>query len=88
MPDAVALAIRNAEHLAIRNVRVYRKVVGSARYRGSSFDMIVSNPSLAIDAQDPHLSEGDVRFETRARRWWRTKNGMADLTHKLSITPA
>lgn len=41
--------------------------------------MIVSNPPY-IDAQDPHLSEGDVRFEPLSALV-ADENGMADLTH-------
>lgn len=78
MPDAVALAIRNAEHLAIRNVRILQSCWFSA-LPGVQFDMIVSNPPY-IDAQDPHLSEGDVRFEPLSALV-ADENGMADLTH-------
>jgi len=63
MPDAVALAARNAEHLNIRNVTVMRSHWFSA-LRGQTFTMIVSNPPY-IDEQDPHLLQGDVRFEPR-----------------------
>ncbi|AXC83067.1 peptide chain release factor N(5)-glutamine methyltransferase [Salmonella enterica subsp. salamae] len=78
MPDAVALAIRNAEQLAIRNVRILQSCWFSA-LSGQQFDMIVSNPPY-IDAQDPHLSEGDVRFEPLSALV-ADENGMADLTH-------
>lgn len=61
MPDAVALARRNAEHLAVSNVRILQSDWFSA-LRGQKFVMIVSNPPY-IDEQDPHLAEGDVRFE-------------------------
>ncbi|CBG88556.1 peptide chain release factor N(5)-glutamine methyltransferase [Citrobacter rodentium] len=61
MPDAVALAQRNAAHLAIGNVRILQSDWFSA-VKGEQFDMIVSNPPY-IDEQDPHLAEGDVRFE-------------------------
>ncbi|SUG47491.1 N5-glutamine S-adenosyl-L-methionine-dependent methyltransferase [Salmonella enterica subsp. arizonae] len=78
MPDAVALAIRNAEHLAIRNVRILQSCWFSA-LPGQQFDMIVSNPPY-IDARDPHLSEGDVRFEPLSALV-ADENGMADITH-------
>ncbi|HCM1951362.1 TPA: peptide chain release factor N(5)-glutamine methyltransferase [Salmonella enterica subsp. salamae serovar 9,46:z4,z24:z39:z42] len=75
---AIALARRNAEHLAIRNVRILQSCWFSA-LSGQQFDMIVSNPPY-IDAQDPHLSEGDVRFEPLSALV-ADENGMADLTH-------
>ena len=76
MPDAVALARRNAEHLHIRNVSVLQSHWFSA-LDGERFAMIVSNPPY-IDEQDPHLSQGDVRFEPRTALV-AGDQGMADL---------
>ncbi|ANI82761.1 peptide chain release factor N(5)-glutamine methyltransferase [Kosakonia oryzae] len=59
--EAVALAQRNAEHLAITNVEILQSRWFSA-LAGQQFAMIVSNPPY-IDEQDPHLAQGDVRFE-------------------------
>lgn len=84
MPDAVALAIRNAEHLAIRNVRILQSCWFSA-LSGQQFDMIVSNPPY-IDAQDPHLAKAMYALN-RAQRWWRTKT-VWRILRILSITPA
>lgn len=78
MPDAVALAIRNAEHLAIKNVRILQSCWFSA-LPGQQFDMIVSNPPY-VDAQDPHLAKGDVRFEPLSALV-ADEDGMADITH-------
>ncbi len=64
MPDAVALAQRNAEHLGIANVTLRQSHWFSA-LSGQRFATIVSNPPY-IDEQDPHLAEGDVRFEPRS----------------------
>ncbi|HCJ6374404.1 peptide chain release factor N(5)-glutamine methyltransferase [Citrobacter sp. RHBSTW-00671] len=61
MPDAVDLANRNRLNLAIDNVRVLQSNWFSA-LSGQQFEMIVSNPPY-IDEQDPHLAQGDVRFE-------------------------
>ena len=58
--DAVALACHNAEKLAIENVNFLQ----SSWFDTVSgrFTLIASNPPY-IDANDPHLNEGDVRFE-------------------------
>lgn len=61
MPDAVELAQRNAAHLAINNIHIQQSDWFSA-LPDRPFTMIVSNPPY-IDEQDPHLTQGDVRFE-------------------------
>lgn len=76
MPDAVALATRNAEHLGITNVTVLASHWFSA-LEGQQFELIVSNPPY-IDEQDPHLAMGDVRFEPRSALV-AAKEGLADL---------
>ncbi|OUS11487.1 protein-(glutamine-N5) methyltransferase, release factor-specific [Gammaproteobacteria bacterium 53_120_T64] len=61
VPEAVALAEKNRQRLSLDNVRVLRshwfKDIAPQK-----FDLIVTNPPY-IDADDHHLSEGDVRFE-------------------------
>ncbi|WP_312209448.1 peptide chain release factor N(5)-glutamine methyltransferase [Pseudescherichia sp.] len=76
MPDAVALARRNAEHLGIANVTLLQSHWFSA-LAGQRFATIVSNPPY-IDEQDPHLAEGDVRFEPRSALV-AAEHGLADL---------
>lgn len=58
--DAVQLAQRNAEKNQIANARFAQ----SDWFAGitEAFDLIVSNPPY-IAADDPHLQQGDVRFE-------------------------
>lgn len=72
--EAVALAQQNAKDLNI----------GNAQFLSSNwfeniplqlFDLIVSNPPY-IDEDDPHLSQGDVRFEPR-RALVAAQNGLA-----------
>lgn len=77
IPDAVALATRNAARLAIANVTILHSHWFKA-LEGQQFDMIVSNPPY-IDGQDPHLQQGDVRFEP-ASALVAAENGLADLT--------
>lgn len=76
IPDAVALAQRNAQNLAIHNVTVTVSHWFDA-LEGQQFGLIVSNPPY-IDEQDPHLAMGDVRFEPRSALV-AAKEGLADL---------
>ena len=59
--EAVALAARNAQRLGIGNAAFLESHWFSS-LRGQRFELIVSNPPY-IPASDPHLSQGDVRFE-------------------------
>jgi release factor glutamine methyltransferase len=63
-PQALALAKRNRDSLGLGNVQLIQSD-WFARIPPQSFDLIVSNPPY-IDASDPHLAEGDVRFEPRS----------------------
>lgn len=62
-PKAVALARLNAEALGL-TIQI-EPGDWCAPLCDNSQDAIVTNPPY-IDAQDPHLSEGDVRFEPRS----------------------
>lgn len=75
-PEAAALARRNSARLGLP-VDVKQ---GSwfEPLAGCRFDMIVSNPPY-IDADDAHLSTGDVRFEP-ASALVAAEQGMADLS--------
>ncbi|MDW3714673.1 MULTISPECIES: peptide chain release factor N(5)-glutamine methyltransferase [unclassified Pseudomonas] len=59
--DAVALAERNRVRLKLDNVE-FRESHWFSSLGVERFDLIVSNPPY-IAARDPHLEEGDVRFE-------------------------
>jgi release factor glutamine methyltransferase len=63
--DALDVARANARRLGLANVEFilsdwYASLAPSST--GGAFDLIVSNPPY-IDAADPHLREGDVRYE-------------------------
>lgn len=60
---ALAMARANASHLGIANVE-FRPGEWLAPFTGEHLDMIVSNPPY-IAERDPHLTQGDVRFEPR-----------------------
>lgn len=84
IPDAVALAQRNADHLGIRNIEIVLSRWFSA-LEGQQFSLIVSNPPY-IDAQDPHLAQGDVRFEPLSALV-AADNGLADLHTLIKEAP-
>lgn len=72
---AVELARRNGERLGIKNADF---VAGSwFEPLNGLFDLIVSNPPY-IDPADPHLEQGDVRFEPLSALTAGEK-GMADI---------
>lgn len=58
---ALIVAGENAQRLNIANVRLLHSD-WFAQLAGCRFDLIVSNPPY-IEADDVHLSQGDVRFE-------------------------
>lgn len=59
--DAVALAERNRCRLQLANARILQSDWYQA-VAGIRFDLIISNPPY-IDVADPHLQQGDVRYE-------------------------
>jgi release factor glutamine methyltransferase len=63
--DALAVARENARRLGITNVEFVHAdwFEGVApTWLGAAFDLIASNPPY-VPASDPHLGDGDVRFE-------------------------
>ena len=61
--EALEVARRNAERLALRNVTFVR-ADWYAGVPSEPFDAILSNPPY-VGPGDPHLTEGDLRFEPR-----------------------
>ncbi|MDX1655875.1 MAG: peptide chain release factor N(5)-glutamine methyltransferase, partial [Candidatus Competibacteraceae bacterium] len=63
VPAALAVAEQNARQLGLTNLRFQQgswcQALGQER-----FDLIVSNPPY-IPEQDPHLGQGELRFEPR-----------------------
>ena len=60
---AVELAQRNCDQQQLSNVNIFQSCWFDAITElNSKFDLIVSNPPY-IACDDPHLSQGDVRFE-------------------------
>ncbi|EOZ9372552.1 peptide chain release factor N(5)-glutamine methyltransferase [Enterobacter hormaechei] len=83
MPDAVALARRNVERLGLNNVSVLQSSWFAA-LESRMFEMIVSNPPY-IDEDDPHLAQGDVRFEPLTALV-AANQGLADLDHIVTTS--
>ncbi|WP_332874412.1 peptide chain release factor N(5)-glutamine methyltransferase [Amphritea pacifica] len=80
VPEAVALAEKNRQRIGLENVIVsegswFEPVAGR-------FELIVSNPPY-IDPDDPHLGQGDVRFEPLSALI-AEDHGLADLRYIAS----
>lgn len=81
--DAVQLALNNAQKNQLQQVKFkssdwFEQVAGS-------FDLIVSNPPY-INGQDPHLQQGDVRFEPMSALV-AEQQGLADIVHIIDQAP-
>ncbi|MBY5921921.1 peptide chain release factor N(5)-glutamine methyltransferase [Ferrimonas balearica] len=78
--DAAALAQANSAALDLP-IRVYE---GSwfEPLSGQRFDLVISNPPY-IDPDDPHLEQGDVRFEPRSALT-AEEQGLADIRYLAS----
>ena len=78
---AVELAERNRQRLNLTNARVLQSDWFD-QVDNSGYHLIVSNPPY-IDANDPHLSQGDVRFEPLTALV-ADDEGLADIRHILA----
>ncbi|CCN84512.1 Protein methyltransferase hemK [Vibrio nigripulchritudo SFn27] len=77
--EAKILATENAQQLNLGNASFLQGSWFSPVSEGTKFACIVSNPPY-IDACDPHLKQGDVRFEPLSALVADEK-GMADLSY-------
>lgn len=77
-PEVVALAKKNAVHNKLARVSVICSAWFDA-FEDRKFNLIVSNPPY-IDSLDPHLSQGDLRFEP-VSALVADDHGMADIRH-------
>ncbi|UTV28354.1 peptide chain release factor N(5)-glutamine methyltransferase [Photobacterium atrarenae] len=78
-PEAAQLAGENSERLKITNTRFLSGSWYSPLVADEQFAVIVSNPPY-IDAADPHLAQGDVRFEPKSALV-ADDHGLADIRH-------
>lgn len=84
MPGAVALAETNRSQLKLSNARFLASDWFSA-LAGQRFELIVSNPPY-IAADDPHLQQGDVRFEP-ASALVSGADGLDDIRYIIDTVP-
>jgi release factor glutamine methyltransferase len=82
---ALALAQHNAEQLRLA-LEFCASDWFSALPMAQQFDVVVSNPPY-IDAADPHLLQGDVRFEPRSALV-AEQHGLADLAQLIAQAPS
>ena len=81
--EAVALAEQNRCALDLPGVRIQQSN-WFAQIEPQAFDVIVSNPPY-IDPQDPHLQQGDVRFEPRSALI-ADNHGLADIENIIGAS--
>ena len=84
-PEALALALENRQQTGLTAVDFVCSDWFSA-LQGQVFDLIVSNPPY-IASDDPHLAQGDVRFEP-ASALVSGKDGLDAIRHIIAIAPA
>ncbi|HHQ4774113.1 peptide chain release factor N(5)-glutamine methyltransferase [Aeromonas veronii] len=90
MADAAALARENSTALGlpieVRDGSWFEPFGEPDRDKTPRFAVIVSNPPY-IDGADPHLEQGDVRFEPRSALV-ADESGLADIRHIATHAPA
>ncbi|EKO3588131.1 peptide chain release factor N(5)-glutamine methyltransferase [Vibrio metschnikovii] len=77
--EAVELAEDNRKRLQLSNVTFLQGSWFTPLANGIKFALIASNPPY-IEEHDPHLQQGDVRFEPRSALV-AGDNGLADIKH-------
>lgn len=82
--EALAVAAANAARLGL--AVAFHAGSWFAPVAGQRFALVVSNPPY-IRADDPHLAQGDVRFEPRTALV-SGADGLADLRHIIGHAPA
>lgn len=81
-PAALEVARENATRLNCHNVRCLQSDWFSALDKDERFDLVLSNPPYIAEA-DPHLQQGDLRFEPRSALA-AGADGLDDLRHIIA----
>ncbi|MDM1707928.1 peptide chain release factor N(5)-glutamine methyltransferase [Thiopseudomonas alkaliphila] len=84
VPEAVALAQQNQQQVGLTNARFLTSHWFES-LAGSRYQLIVSNPPY-IAEQDPHLAQGDVRFEPISALT-SGADGLDDIRHIIQQAP-
>lgn len=82
---ALEVAQRNQAKLGFTNLKLLNSDWFNALAENNSFNLIVSNPPYIAEA-DPHLSQGDVRFEPRSALSSGVQ-GLDDLSYLIQTAP-
>jgi release factor glutamine methyltransferase len=83
-PPALKVAEENLNNLQLNNVNLYQSHWFDA-LKQRKFDLIVSNPPY-IESDDPHLQQGDLRFEPMTALASGT-DGLQDIRHIIEQAP-
>ena len=81
---ALEVALENAQRYALDNLR-FRSGNWFTGLEGERFRLIASNPPYVAE-EDPHLSQGDLRFEPRSALASGT-DGLDDIRRIVSLAP-
>lgn len=84
--EALAVAQRNQQKLQLKNVSFLVSDWFNALAHIDRFDMIISNPPYIAET-DPHLRQGDLRFEPRSALSSGV-DGLRDLSHLIQTAPS
>ncbi len=82
--NALKIAAHNAQRHHVRNI-TFLSSNWYSKLENERFDLIVSNPPY-IDPQDPHLKQGDVRFEPE-HALISADRGRADIKQIIALAP-
>lgn len=81
-PQALRVATENTQRTGVTNVQIIHSHWFDQLAQEKQFNLIVSNPPY-IEQNDPHLQQGDVRFEPKTALI-SGADGLNDLQHIIS----